>query len=85
MTLVQARVPEPDAHRLDDDAELPGLSSRSEAVREGLRLLHRRARRAALAQDYDAFYGTDATAPTGELAEIGDLIAAQTAHDSTAE
>jgi Arc/MetJ-type ribon-helix-helix transcriptional regulator len=78
MTLVQARVSEADARRLDVDANELGLQNRSEAVREGLRLLHRRARQAALAHDYDDFYGADVQVPVSELSAIGDQIAAVT-------
>lgn len=76
MTLVQARVSEADAHRLDADARALGLTNRSEAIREGLRLLHGRARHAALARDYDTFYGTAGQAPVSDVAAIGDQIAA---------
>ncbi|MBK5250862.1 MAG: ribbon-helix-helix protein, CopG family [Actinomycetales bacterium] len=75
--LVQARVPEADARRLDADAPALGLSNRSEAIREGLRLLHRRARHAALARDYDTFYGTSVQAPVSDVAAIGDQLAAE--------
>lgn len=76
MTLVQARVSQEDASRLDADARTLGLTSRSEAIREGLKLLHRRARLSALARDYDDFYGVGVEAPTSDLAAIGDHIAA---------
>lgn len=78
MTLVQARVPEADARRLDADAGALGLANRSEAIREGLRLLHQRARHAALARDYDTFYGTGVQAPISDVTTIGDQIAAET-------
>lgn len=81
MTLVQARVPEDDARRLDHDMRALGLSSRSEALREGLRLLHRRARHAALAHDYDNFYGTGKQAPVSDVTAWGDQIAADTMSD----
>lgn len=76
--LVQARVSVADGLQLDADAQALGLANRSEAVREGLRLLHRRARHAVLASDYDAFYGTDTQAPVNEVAAIGDQVAAVT-------
>jgi hypothetical protein len=44
------------ARQADEDAEALGLPNRSAAVREGLRLLHRRARQVALERDYDDFY-----------------------------
>ncbi|MGH3821225.1 MAG: ribbon-helix-helix protein, CopG family [Pseudonocardiaceae bacterium] len=82
MTLVQARVSDAVAQQLDADARALGLANRSEAVREGLRLLHRRARHAALARDYDAFYGDAAQAPVSEVTEVGDIVAAQTITDN---
>jgi Arc/MetJ-type ribon-helix-helix transcriptional regulator len=77
-TLVQVRVPEGDARQLDADAHLLGLRNRSEAVREGLRLLHHHARDAELLQEYDHFYGAGAEAPVSELTALGDQIAAET-------
>lgn len=80
-----------DARRLDADAHALGLANRSEAVREGLRLLHRRARHAALADDYDAFSGAGAKVPVSkvpvsEIAAIGEQIAAAViADDQPAE
>lgn len=76
-TLVQARVPETDAHQLDDDARALGLANRSEAVREAMRLLHHKARQAALARDYDTFYGTDTEAPVSDVTAVGDQTAAE--------
>jgi len=76
MTIVQARVHASDASQLDADAEALGLANRSEAVRAALRLLHRQARHAALARDYDAFYGHEVEAPLGEVAAVGDQVAA---------
>lgn len=55
-----------------------GLENRSEAVREALKLLHRRARHVILAHDYDRFYGTDGQAPVSDVAAIGDDVAADT-------
>ncbi len=78
MTLVQARVSAADAQRLDADAAVLGLANRSEAVRAGLRLLHRRARHAALARHYDDFYGTGEQAPVGDVTAVGDQIAVDT-------
>lgn len=77
MTLVQARVSDADARQLDADVHALGLASRSEALREGLRLLHRRARHAAVARDYDNFYGTGVQAPVSDVTVIGDQIAAE--------
>ncbi|MGH3384099.1 MAG: ribbon-helix-helix domain-containing protein [Nocardioidaceae bacterium] len=75
--LVQARVPDAAAHQLDDDARALGLANRSEAVREAMRLLHHKARQAALARDYDTFYGTDTEAPVSDVTAVGDQIAAE--------
>lgn len=78
--LIQARVPDAVVRQLDDDARALGLSNRSEAVREGLRLLHREARHTALARDYDNFYGAGVEAPVSEISAIGHEIAAETIH-----
>lgn len=77
MALVQARVSAADARQLDLDAHALGLANRSEAVREGLRLLHRHARHAALADDYDTFYGVGYQAPVSDVTAVGDQIAAE--------
>jgi hypothetical protein len=74
--VIQARVDAAEARRLDDDLRVLGLGSRSDAIREGLRLLHRVARDAALAREYDQFYG-GAEAPVSDVAAIGDQIAAE--------
>jgi Arc/MetJ-type ribon-helix-helix transcriptional regulator len=79
-TILQARVPVALARQADEDAEALGLPNRSAAVREGLRLLHRRARQVALERDYDDFY-QGATAPLSEMTAIGDRIAATTIAD----
>lgn len=78
--MIQARVPDTVARQADEDAALLGLANRSAAVREGLRLLHRRARERALAQDYDDFYHGGA-APLSEVTAIGDQVAADTIAD----
>lgn len=75
MMLVQARVPEAHARRLDADAQALGLTNRSEAIREAMRLLHRHARHAVLARDYDTFYGKDSGAPLSDVSAIGDEVA----------
>ncbi len=77
MTLVQARVSATDAKQVDEDITTLGLANRSEAVREGLRLLHRRAAHVALAREYDTFYG-GAEAPTSATTALGDQIAVET-------
>lgn len=74
--IVQARLTLEDAAQLDQDRQVLGLATRSEAVREGLRLLHKTARYAALAKDYDDFYGAGAQAPVGAVAAYGDRVAA---------
>jgi hypothetical protein len=58
---------------VDHDAAVLGLEGPSELVREGLRLLHRRAREMDLAAAYDEFYdGEAAPLPTGVAADDGD-------------
>ena len=51
---------------LEADAAVLGLGSASELVREGLRLVHRRARELAMAASYDEFYDGQA-APVSEV------------------
>jgi len=75
--VVQARLSPEDVAQLDHDRKVLGLATRSDAVREGLRLLHKTARYAALAQEYDDFYGAGAQAPMGAIAAYGDLVAAE--------
>lgn len=81
MTLVQARVPVRDVDQLDSDLAELGLASRSEALREGLRLVHCQAEQSALARDYDEFYGQGQEAPISDVAAIGDQVAANTLTD----
>ena len=76
MTLVQARVPEKHARQIDQDIAALGLKNRSDAVREGLRLLHRHAAHAALAREYDEFYG-EYEAPVSDVTAIGDQLAVE--------
>ncbi|MGH3446272.1 MAG: hypothetical protein ACRDQA_13870 [Nocardioidaceae bacterium] len=79
MMILQARVSEEDARQLDADMGALGLDNRSQALREGLRLLHRRARHAALANDYDAFYGVGTEqAPVSDVTAVGAEIADET-------
>ena len=65
---MQARVPRDIAVHVASDAKVLGLDGASEVIREGLRLVHRRAELVALAEEYDDFYGgtpaplSDATA-----------------------
>jgi hypothetical protein len=67
--VVQARVSEAEAAVVQADAAQLGLEGISEAVREGLALLHRRAQLTALAQSYDEFFG-------GEPAPLSDVTMA---------
>lgn len=77
MTIVQARLSEHDARQVDQDAQALGLRNRSEAVRAGLRLLHRKAAHAALGREYDEFYGAGTEAPVSDVTNIGDQLAAE--------
>lgn len=63
---MQARVDPDFAKLLKSDALVLGLAGMSEVVREGLRLVHKRARELALAAEYDQFYaGQPAPLPEG--------------------
>ncbi len=66
---MQARIEAGFARELmEHDAAVLGLDGPSELVREGLRLLHRRAREMDLAAAYDEFYsGQAAPLPEGVL------------------
>lgn len=55
---MQARVDADFVELLKTDALVLGLTGMSEVVREGLRLVHKRARELALAAEYDRFYGS---------------------------
>ena len=65
--VMQARVDPAFAHALvEQDAAVLGLEGPSALVREGLRLVHERAREAAMAAAYDDFYaGEPAPVPAG--------------------
>jgi hypothetical protein len=67
--LMQARVPREIAAHVADDARVLGLDGVSDVIREGLRLVHRRAELVALAREYDDFYG-------GAPAPLSDVTAA---------
>jgi mRNA interferase MazF len=55
---MQARIDEKFARALvEQDAVVLGLDGPSALVREGLRLVHERAREAAMVAAYDEFYG----------------------------
>ncbi len=66
--IVQARVTREVLDHTSADATTLGLENTSEALREGIELLHRKAEQACLAQSYDDFYG-GAPAPVGEATE----------------
>src|SRR5580704_1454102 len=71
---MQARIDAGFARELvEHDAAVLGLQGPSELVREGLRLLHRRAREMDLAAAYDEFYaGGTAPLPAGVVAADAD-------------
>ncbi len=64
--MVQARVPAELAEGLAGDIAALGLEGTSDAVREGLLLLHRKARMVQLGRSYDAFYDGE-PAPLSEV------------------
>ncbi len=67
---MQARVDADFARELvEADAPVLGLDGTSALVREGLRLVHQRARELAMAEEYDRFYG-------GEAAPVPEGVAA---------
>ena len=70
---MQARLDAEFARELvETDAQVLGLEGTSALVREGLRLVHKRARELAMAQEYDRFYGgQQAPAPEGVAAIWG--------------
>lgn len=72
--ILQARVDEDFAEELlTQDAVVLGLDGPSEVVREGLKLVHRRAQEQALIDSYDAFYGGQrAPLPAGVVGEGSD-------------
>jgi hypothetical protein len=72
--IMQARVDVVFARELlERDAEILGLDGASELVREGLRLVHRRASEMAMVAAYDEFYGGEpAPLPDGVLAADAD-------------
>ena len=71
---MQARVDADFARELvEADAPVLGLDGTSALVREGLRLVHKRARELAMAEEYDEFYGeTPAPLPEGVAALWGE-------------
>lgn len=74
--MVQARLSDQHTRQVDQDMATLGLRNRSEAVREGLRLLHKQAEQDALAQEYDEFYGEGQAAPLSDMPAVGDHLAA---------
>jgi len=71
---MQARVDAEFARELvETDARVLGLEGTSALVREGLRLVHKRARELAMAEEYQKFYGDEpAPVPEGVAAIWGD-------------
>jgi len=67
--IVQARVGDDLLAQLASDAETLGLDNTSDALREGIELLHRKAQQVRLAQSYDDFYG-------GQPAPLSDVTRA---------
>lgn len=62
----QARIGHDLAGQLRRDAEVLGLDGRTEIVKAGLELLHRRAAEERMARSVDGFYGADGPAlPVG--------------------
>lgn len=70
---MRARVDAEFARELvETDAPVLGLEGASALVREGLRLVHKRARELAMTQEHDRFYGgQQAPAPDGVTAIWG--------------
>lgn len=64
--IVQARVTDQVLEQLSADADTLGLDNTSDALREGIELLHRKAEQARLAQSYDDYYGS-APAPISDV------------------
>lgn len=67
--VLQARVSTEIADALPGDIDILGLEGTSEAIREGLLLLHRKAQLVALGRSYDVFYD-------GLPAPVSDVTAA---------
>ena len=74
LVTMQARVDAAFARELvEADAPVLGLEGTSALVREGLRLVHKRARELAMAAEYAEFYGeTPAPLPEGVAALWGE-------------
>ncbi|MEI6622589.1 MAG: hypothetical protein WCP28_11845 [Actinomycetes bacterium] len=64
--VMQARVPQEIAQYVPDDTKVLGLDGQSDAIREGLRLLHQKAQLVALGMDYQHFYDSQ-PAPVSEI------------------
>lgn len=64
--IIQARISESALEQVTADAMALGLDNTSEAIREGLALLHRKAEQVRLGQAYDDFYG-GVPAPMGDV------------------
>lgn len=74
---VQARLSDEDVRQFEEDLKVLGISNRSEAMRRALKLLHREARQAKLAQSYDDFYGEGNVAPLPETVDGAGELAAE--------
>ena len=64
-SIIQTRVDSAVVAQLAADAEVLGLANTSEALREGIDLLHRKAEQVRLAVSYDHYYA-GAVAPLSE-------------------
>ena len=60
----QARISTEQAERLRKDAVVLGLDSRTDIVKEGLRLLHQHAAEERMARSVDDFYGLTPPVPS---------------------
>ena len=79
----QARIGRSFADQLKKDATILGLEGRTDIVRAGLQLLHRRASEERMASSVDAFYdGTTPPLPIGVLPDDEDWPATDEAADA---
>lgn len=67
--LLQARVPAETSRQLLEDIDTLGLAGPSEAIREALAMLHRKAQLVAMGREYDDVY-------QGEMVPVSDVTAA---------
>lgn len=69
----QARIARQQASQLRADAEVLGLSGRTDIVKAALELLHRRAAEVSMANSVDQFYGRSTPPlPAGVAADDGE-------------